>query len=200
MTTDALLVQAFQALGHELPELAVELFEKVLHQEPGNPAVLLEIARCHLLRSCRGQAITALEKAEHADLDDLELHLELGRVWRQAGDADRACHWFRTIPPGTQWHGAALLEECLLKERQEEASFPENLARERWAGAPPYCGKWRRRCLPKDGATASARGRDSTPCWKLLQVHRSGWRRGAGWPACCCGRRVGPWKPSNGWR
>ena len=67
MTTDALLVEAFQAVQQELPELAGELFQRVLRREPGNPAVLLELGRCYLLQCRRSEAVRTLELAEAAE-------------------------------------------------------------------------------------------------------------------------------------
>lgn len=113
---DDLLVEAFQARQSELPELAQRLFTEALDQLPGDPALWIEIARCLVDRSLRGEARACLKNVPPIE-DDPELQLELARAWRLAGDPSEALRCYLGIGGDNEFRRQAALEAALIHER-----------------------------------------------------------------------------------
>lgn len=116
---DDWLVEAFQARNLDLPEMAAEAFRQALSIEPDDPAILMELARCHFETGEIGSGRQVAGRIRGIKDDEGEFWLELGKVWMTGGDPQQALSCFRKVLPSAPEFASCRVEIALLAERTD---------------------------------------------------------------------------------
>ena len=130
-SVDQLLISAFQARQNGLPEMALDSFTLAAQAEPDDYEIAVERAKCQVECALHEEALHTLRNIPADTVDEPELHMELARTFRLAGDVEAALASFKKIKQKSDLYSQATLEIVMLMERKHQLEQAESILRAR---------------------------------------------------------------------
>lgn len=128
---DDWIVEAMQARGLDLPEMAASAFEHALRMEPEDGSIRLELARCYYEAGKIEQGAEMMHSLGGTNGADGEFLIEMGKVWMLGGQREEAALCFQAVNPGEPEYAQALIEEVLLLVRSSKTDLAGQIVERR---------------------------------------------------------------------
>ena len=131
--TDPDVGKAMRAWERRDFDRAISLYERALKRDPGNPVLLVDVARALALRFRYVEAELLIERASRRYRDDARLQAMLGRSFEQMQQFDRAIACFRRaleLEPDSLQRPAILLQLAGMHERLHDLEAAEEYLEE----------------------------------------------------------------------